>query len=135
MISAYEVEASLLQAKSFPPLERARSGQLDDDASYFGIRHDGRLVAAAAIESIIAGRDVITATVVCPEYFRIGLGEKLLRYAIARCGARCIQVSTAWDNLPARKLYCKVGFRHCARWLTSDGFSMVTLSLDNSGAE
>lgn len=134
MASAYAAEARLLGATNFPPLQRAREGNLNTEAAYVGIRCVDRLVAAVEIENGCDGGKVIAALVVRPDRFRQGLGQRLLHHILGKFGGCRIDVSTARDNEPARALYTKAGFRHISHWNTADGWSMVTLRRDGASA-
>ena len=66
----------------------------------------------------VTGRDFTRADVydlaVAPEYRRMGIGTQMMAFAeeaARESGANALYIGTGWENVPARSLYVKRGFR------------------------
>ena len=103
----------------------------------------GRLVGYGRMERGLgeaAGLGVVALTIVAA-YRRKGLGDALLRallQAAAQAGLRQVWLSVRPDNLPAIRLYEKIGFRHDAnyppgRWVIPGEMTMVWSPRDRLG--
>ncbi len=60
-------------------------------------------------------RAFVEYLVVLADYRRQGLGEALMREAIARCDTRDVFTSTNQSNLRMQALLAKLGFEHCGK--------------------
>jgi len=90
------------------------------------VKHEGNLVGALfwnVVEEKHHGLTEIRDFWIDESFRRKGLGERLLRSAIEdmkrlfadhNFALQKVMVTTGDDNLPARKLYEKVGFQQCA---------------------
>jgi len=122
--AAYSVEARLIGAGRFPPLERTLTSVMRSESAWFGVADGDALVAAVELEEhddATWARDadggspglLIASLVVEPARFRQGLGRALVRHVLelaATRGDRPVRVSTATANEPASKLYRGLGF-------------------------
>ena len=125
--AAYREEAKLLRLEDFPPLRRTVVAVQQAPTSFFGFREGERLAAVVEIEGMGEGRVGISSFVVHPDFFRRGLGNRLLQQVLGRFPEHDVEVSTASDNEPALRLYEKQGFRRTRTWVREPGISMVTL--------
>lgn len=114
---AYAVEAALIGFDDIPALReslpelRSRAGRL----RWLGARTpEGRLVAFVAWQQLAgeqAGAVDIDRVCVDPDWFRRGLGSRLLRHLLTELApGQDAVVSTGADNLPAVTLYERLGF-------------------------
>ena len=93
--AAYGREARLLRGDSFPPLERTVEGVEGAATRFFGLRRQGRLAAVAEIAGLGEDRRGIWSFVVHPDFFRQGLGSRLLKLLLERFRGSALEVSTA----------------------------------------
>jgi ribosomal protein S18 acetylase RimI-like enzyme len=128
---SYEVEASLVGAKDFPPLRRNLSDIQSSSSRFLGERIG--LDLAAVVEFTRTGEELsIDSLVVHPQYFRRGLASQLLQSLLAKAHWQIVYVETAAANNPALVLYQKFGFSESKRWKTADGIEKVQLMCRNA---
>ena len=103
---AYRVEADLIGFDGIPPLHETLDELMRQSLEWIGIRADGQIVAALAY---VTDSDVldIDRLVVAPDHFGRGYGSALVSSLLDHPR---ITVSTGTANLPARRLYEKLGF-------------------------
>ena len=128
---AYQQEAELLGIQDFPPLRRSIADIRQQAAQYWGIwqtDQTSNLVAAIGLEALpdcsAGGAQcmLIASLVVAPEHQRQGLAKRLLTHLIHSQAHSAWQVSTAYQNHPARQLYQRCGFvEHSQFHLPLDG--------------
>ena len=104
---AYRVEAELISFDGIPPLHETLDELIAQPLCWLGIRTSGRIVAALGY-TLDAGICDIDRLVVDPKLFGKGYGSALVA---ALLDHPRITVSTGTANLPARRLYEKLGFR------------------------
>lgn len=68
-----------------------------------------------------------------PHYRGKGYGEQLFRYLIDAAGTPC-WLEVLETNIPAWRLYCKLGFREVTRGPSSHG-TVITMVMDDPGPE
>ena len=104
--SAYRVEADLIGFDGIPPLQETLEELMGQPLEWLGIRSNGEIVAALAY---VTSGDVldIDRLVVAPDHFGRGYGSALVASLLDHPH---ITVSTGTANLPARRLYEKLGF-------------------------
>lgn len=117
---SYAVEAKLLNASNFPPLNRSFESYLESDTEFFGYFDIKELAGIIEIEANITLVD-INSLVVHPEYFRNGIASKLLEFVFNRYGSILFIVETGTNNFPAIELYKKHGFTEVRQWDTDFG--------------
>jgi len=128
---SYEVEASLVGVKDFPPLRRNASHIQSSSSQFLGQRIGVDL--AAVVEFTQTGEELsIDSLVVHPQYFRRGLASQLLQSLLAKVHWQNANVETAAANNPALVLYKKFGFSESKRWKTADGIEKVRLMCRNT---
>lgn len=85
------------------------------DATFVGVRVDGRLVAAAGthLMSEQKGLAAIGSVFVHPEYRGRSFGEAVTRGVVERIGGRIdtVGLNVSSDKAPARRIYERLGFR------------------------
>ena len=107
--ASYAVEAKLLQAKDFPPLQRDIDGFLNSESEFFGYYKNQEMVAVIEIKN---NKDAthIQSLVVAPKYFRQGIAQSLISYLFDALHSAVYTVETGAANQPAVRFYEKNGF-------------------------
>ncbi|MBL4663178.1 MAG: GNAT family N-acetyltransferase [Flavobacteriaceae bacterium] len=122
--ASYAVEGKLLQAVDFPPLQRQISDYMNTDTVFFGFWEEKEL--AGVVELHIAPKQVhIQSLVVDPNYFRRGIGRKLVQFVFGSFSSELFMVETGAANGPAIALYESFGFEELLQWNTSHGIRKV----------
>ncbi len=126
---AYRVEADLLgiEFEDFPPLRRGLTQIMATESDFYGYWQDERLTAVTEIERTEAQHIHIASLVVDPDFFRQGLGSRLLVEVLDLLDWNKVTVDTAVANIPAIQLYKKLGFAPLKQWYTPDHIPMITL--------
>ena len=122
---SYAIEAKLLNAVNFPPLQRTQGDFLSCQNTFYGFYMDTQL--AAVLE--IAFRDSavhIQSLAVLPHYFRMGIANSLISYLFVTYPSPLFTVETGFDNIPATTLYKKLGFVESKQWDTDHGVRKVS---------
>jgi len=107
--SAYAVEAALIGDDRIPPLHESLPELRAATLEWLGATSEGHLVGAVAVRVEEHGLD-IDRLVVAPDAHRRGVGSALVTAVLGRAAGRPTTVSTGRDNLPARRLYERLGF-------------------------
>ncbi len=106
-LASYQVEAKVIGASRFPPLDETVDDIMESDNLFYAYMDDERIAGVMEMEREDSGW-TMARIVVLPAFFRRGIGSSLVAY-----GAENYQpcrVSTAVNNLPAIALYEKHGF-------------------------
>jgi GNAT superfamily N-acetyltransferase len=123
---AYAVEARLVGAAVFPPLQRKASAIQTTRGHFLGSWIGSDLVSV--LEYTDSGRHVsIDSLVVDPHYFRRGLAGNILQFLFDESAWLSADVETAAANRPAIALYEKFGFVTSKQWTTAEGIAIVRL--------
>ncbi len=132
--ASYREEARLLEIGDFPPLRRTVEAIQQAASRFFGLSVEGTLAAVVEVDADSEPLD-LSALVVRPDFFRRGLATGLLRQLLEEeFPGRAVSVTTGAANVPAIRLYEKLGFRIVERWDHREGIAMVTLHR-SGGAE
>ncbi len=123
---SYAVEADLLKAIDFPPLNRTLVSFLKSKTEFYGYFQDDELAAVTEIRSQ-NNNTHIQSLVVDPFYFRQGIGAKLVDFTFTNFSTPSFSVETGSDNLPAIALYIKSGFIETKQWNTDYGIRKIRL--------
>jgi 8-oxo-dGTP pyrophosphatase MutT (NUDIX family)/GNAT superfamily N-acetyltransferase len=106
---SYIIEAELIGTDEIPPLKETFDQLQDCGETFIGCYIEGRL--AGAISFKIEGKVIdIHRMMVHPDFFRRGIAGKLLSQ-LEQFDCSQIIVSTGAENIPAVKLYEKLGFK------------------------
>ncbi|NRD74769.1 GNAT family N-acetyltransferase [Shewanella sp. VB17] len=128
---SYKIEAQLIGTLDFPPLKRSATHIEHSTSVFYGFSDNETL--AAVIEIVIKdGHLNIDSLTVEPSYFRQGIANKLIRYALENIDFSNATVETAVVNIPAIDLYKKHGFVEYKRWVPSHGIEKVAMSIQDS---
>ena len=122
--ASYAVEAEMLKAVDFPPLQRTVSQFLKSDSKFYAYYLTKNIAGIIEIEN---NEDLthIQSLVVYPKYFRNGIGSKLVQFILDNYKSKIFTVETGIDNHPAIKLYKSFGFQEQAQWDTNHGVRKV----------
>ncbi|MCP5047578.1 MAG: GNAT family N-acetyltransferase [bacterium] len=128
--ASYPIEAELMGVTDFPPLNRGVKDILNSSTRFFGSVQGNTLVAAIEIDQIEDRKFNIDSLVVSPGCFRQGLGSRLLSWTLEELAWQAVTVSTASANIPAIRLYQKLGFRLFNERRVDENIIIVTLILE-----
>ncbi|MCZ8517779.1 GNAT family N-acetyltransferase [Paenibacillus filicis] len=123
---AYRIEAELIGFEEIPPLFDSPQTLRDAGETFFGAySEEGRLIGAASCKQG-AKELTICRMMVDPDYFRQGIGGRLLKHVeqLALPGMR-LKVSTGTNNTPAYALYIKHGYEPVQRQLVAPGITLT----------
>lgn len=107
--ASYAVEAKLLKADDFPPLQRSAAQIATSQTRFLGCFRDEKLAALVELDVQTDGVH-INSLVVHPNYFRQGIASQLLDKVFIQYPASVYEVETGKDNKPAIALYEREGF-------------------------
>ena len=124
--ASYTVEAQLLQAENFPPLQRPLEGYTQSTNDFYGYYQNDALAGVIEIATYPTYLH-IQSLVVHPSYFRQGIGKALTTFALASYDAPLYIVETGAANAPAIALYESLGFVLVEEWDTEFGVRKVKL--------
>jgi len=121
---SYAVEAKLLNATNFPPLQRPLEDYKHCETSFYGFFKNKEL---AGVIEIHQDNDAtyINSLVVSPKYFKLGIASQLLEFVFNTFKTKQFFVETGLQNEPATQLYTKFGFKEIKQWDTDHGVRKV----------
>jgi N-acetylglutamate synthase-like GNAT family acetyltransferase len=121
---SYKVEAKLLAAVNFPPLQRPLDKYRENNTQFYGCSKDGEL---AGVVEIDANNNyiLIRSLVIHPIFFRQGIAGKLIEFVFNTFDSNLFVVETGLANGPATALYKKFGFIEVHQWDTDHGIRKV----------
>tara|TARA_R110002167_G_scaffold58047_16_gene164816 strand:+ start:449 stop:898 length:450 start_codon:yes stop_codon:yes gene_type:complete len=122
--ASYAVEAKLLDAIEFPPLQRSIDHLVQSQTEFYGIgKADG---LSAVIEIKVKVDSVhIQSLVVDPDYFRRGMAKMLVAFVLQTHTTNSFTVETGVANLPAIALYKSFAFVETHQYDTDHGIRKV----------
>jgi ribosomal protein S18 acetylase RimI-like enzyme len=123
---AYQVEAELIGASSFAPLERS-AWEIQTAKSCFLGQWIGPELVAVLEYSGDETHLCIDSLVVHPHFFRRGLASRMLRALLSQVRWQTADVETAAENAPAIALYERFGFYPSRLWTSEDGIEKLQL--------
>lgn len=126
--SSYKVEAELIGVLNFPPLLRSVRDIVTSKTDFYGFNVNHCLAAIIEIEINEKHLDIHSLTV-DPAFFRQGIADKLINYALKSFDINIATVETAVVNKPAINLYEKHGFFECRRWTPPHGIQKIAMSV------
>lgn len=136
--ASYRVEADLIGFDSIPPLHDTEDSLIECEETFCGIYVEGRLAGMVSY-MVEGGVFDIYRMAVHPDFFRRGIGSRLLEYVLSTGREEFVDrflVSTGMKNEPARKLYVKHGFEYKGDKAVPGGLmiSNFEMKLANRGA-
>ncbi|MFS0656441.1 GNAT family N-acetyltransferase [Bacillus sp. 179-C3.3 HS] len=111
-LAAYEREAVQIGYRDLPPLKETINDIIEAIGYFVGFKEKGKLLGIVSYE-MDGERIVISRLAVHPDHLYQGIGTQLMRFMISH--GKPIELTTAEANLPAIKLYEKLGFKKVAR--------------------
>lgn len=126
---SYQIESTLIEYPNLPPLFETIADLQRCDETFVGCWLAGQLAGVLSYEGTEEGIH-IDRLVVHPDYFRRGVGRKLLQWVETAVLPLplTITVSTAAKNLPAIQLYQSQGYTIVQSKTLPDGLELVLLS-------
>lgn len=121
---SYAIEAELLNATDFPPLERTLDSFLESKQTFYGF-YEGQTLAAVTEVKFDSDYLHIQSLVVDPKFFRKGIASKLIDYLFSTYQVSLFIVETGAANIPATTLYERHGFKKVKQWMTEIGIEKV----------
>lgn len=121
---SYAVEAKLLKATNFPPLQRPLEDYIKSNTEFFGFLKNEALAGVIEIDHN-KNTTHICSLVVDPFFFRQGIARKLMEFTLNTFESNIYSVETGVDNGPASELYKKFGFTEVKQWDTNHGVRKI----------
>ena len=121
---SYRIEAQLLGAKKFPPLERPITEFQNCTNDFFGFYENEEVVAVIEMKKELKSLH-IQSLVVNPNYFRRGIAKNLVEFVLNHYELNLFTVETGKDNRPARKLYESFNFQLVKTYLAAENIMKV----------
>lgn len=124
--ASYTIEAKILKAVDFPPLNRTLDQYIKTDTEFFAYWKGNEIAGAIEIKQT---KDSIhiQSLVVHPFFFRQGIAGKLLNHVFTHFKTSMFTVETGSANNPAIKLYENYGFIETQQYDTSHGIRKIRL--------
>lgn len=125
---SYAVEAALLNATNFPPLQRPLESYIKSNTTFFGYHIKDEIVGIVEV-SPKEKTTHINSLVVSPHFFRQGIGRELMNYILQKFTSKVVTVETGLENIPASKLYTSFHFKEVKQWDTDHGVRKIRFKL------
>ena len=125
---SYAVEAQLLNAVNFPPLQRPLESYIKSKTTFFGYHIKDEIVGIIEV-SPKEKTTHINSLVVSPHFFRQGIGRQLMKYVLKNFSSKIFTVETGLKNIPASKLYTSFHFKEVKQWDTDHGVRKIRFKL------
>ena len=126
---SYAIEAKLLNAINFPPLQRPLQNYIESTTTFFGYHIEGEIVGVIEVSSNEKATH-INSLVVSPHFFRQGIGRQLMQHILQHFSSKVFTVETGLENIPASTLYKNFGFKEVRQWDTDHGVRKVRFELN-----
>ena len=127
--SSYLIEAKILAVEDFPPLNRTINNIINSVNNFYAFFSNKNFIAIIEIDC--KGQSThIQSLVVSPVFFRKGIGNKMVDFALKKYSPSLFSVETGVDNAPARSLYEKYGFLEVKQWDTDHNIKKVRYELN-----
>jgi ribosomal protein S18 acetylase RimI-like enzyme len=125
---SYAIEAKLLNAINFPPLQRPLESYINSNTTFFGYHIKDDIVGIIEVSSNEKATH-INSLVVSPHFFRQGIGRQLIKYVLQNFFSKIFTVETGLENIPASKLYRSFHFKEVRQWDTDHGVRKIRFEL------
>ena len=125
---SYAIEAKLLNAINFPPLQRPVENYIKSTTTFFGYHIKDKIVGIIEVSSNEKTTH-INSLVVSPHFFRKGIGRQLMKYVLKNFSSKIFTVETGLENIPASKLYTSFHFKEVRQWDTDHGVRKIRFKL------
>jgi|MGYP000004630738 ribosomal protein S18 acetylase RimI-like enzyme len=125
---SYAVEAQLLNAVNFPPLQRPLKNYVESNTTFFGYYKNQELAGVVEISHQKTATH-INSLVVAPKFFRQGVAKQLMEFVLTNFDSEIFTVETGLQNKPASKLYQKFNFKEVKQWDTDHGVRKIRFKL------
>lgn len=125
---SYAIEAKLLNAINFPPLQRPLQSYIESTTTFFGYHIKDKIVGIIEVSSNEKATH-INSLVVSPHFFRQGIGRQLMQHILQYFSSKVFTVETGLENIPASKLYTSLGFKEVRQWDTDHGVRKIRFKL------
>ena len=125
---SYAIEAKLLNAVNFPPLQRPVENYIKSTTTFFGYHIKDKIVGIIEVSSNEKTTH-INSLVVSPHFFRQGIGRQLMQHILQHFSSKVFTVETGLENIPASKLYTSLGFKEVRQWDTDHGVRKIRFKL------
>ena len=125
---SYAIEAKLLNAINFPPLQRPLESYIESTTTFFGYHIKDEIVGIVEV-SPKEKTTHINSLVVSPHFFRQGIGRELMNYILQKFSSKVVTVETGLENIPASKLYTSFHFKEVKQWDTDHGVRKIRFKL------
>lgn len=126
--AAYRAEAALIGVADLPPLRDTVDSLRASEETFYGMRGpDGELAGVISIEPREGEGYTVCRVMVHPNWFRRGIGSRLLNHVLALHPEAAWTVTAADRNEPALALYGKAGFVPRESFEPSPGITLVRL--------
>jgi ribosomal protein S18 acetylase RimI-like enzyme len=122
--ASYAVEAQLLKATDFPPLQRSLESFIKSDTTFLGFYENDELAGVIEVETTDTATH-IQSLVVHPRFFKQGIAKALLEFVFTTYDSALFTVETGVENGPATQLYQKFGFTEVKQWDTDHGVRKI----------
>ena len=126
---SYAIEAKLLNAINFPPLQRPLESYIKSTTTFFGYHIKDKIVGIIEVSSNEKTTH-INSLVVSPHFFRQGIGRDLMDYILQNFSSKVFTVETGLENIPASTLYKNFGFKEVRQWDTDHGVRKIRFELN-----
>ena len=125
---SYAIEAKLLNAINFPPLQRPLQNYIESTTTFFGYHIKNKIVGIIEV-SPKEKTTHINSLVVSPHFFRQGIGRQLMQHILQNFSSKVFTVETGLKNIPASKLYTSFHFKEVKQWDTDHGVRKIRFKL------
>ena len=127
---SYKIEAELLQATNFPPLNRTTTEFLDSSNTFYAYYIKKHIAGVIEIDDNSKSTH-IQSLVVYPKYFRQGIAKQLVQFVLDSYTSKLFTVETGLDNKPAIKLYTGFNFQETKQWNTNHEVRKIRFEKEN----
>ena len=125
---SYKIEAEILEATDFPPLNRTLENFINSDTEFYAYIKNNKF--AGVIEIDKKPKHVhIQSLVVNPLNFRQGIASELMNFTLNHFKSKLFVVETGYKNEPASNLYRNFGFIEVKQWETDFNIRKVKFEL------